>query len=98
MNPVTLVVGFAAGLLLGWVQFQGLWTTLQRVSKSRHAGSLLLASYFIRTALTLIGLWFATRLGGAPALIATATGMIVVRMLLLRRHRPKPPSTDGQAQ
>ena len=96
MSPLTLAAGFAAGLVLGWVQFHGLWTTLQRLSTSRHAGSLLLASYFIRTALTLIGLWLATRFGGAAALIATATGMIAVRTVLLRRHRSKPRSPDAQ--
>ena len=31
MSPLTLAAGFAAGLVLGWVQFHGLWTTLQRV-------------------------------------------------------------------
>jgi F1F0 ATPase subunit 2 len=79
---VTALAGFFAGVLLGVLHFGSLWWNVRL-----YAGSGSLAAFgvhILRFALTAAGLWGLAKIG-APALLASASGVLVGRGVLLRR-------------
>jgi F1F0 ATPase subunit 2 len=79
---MAVLAGFFAGALLGTLHFGSLWWNVRL-----YAGSDALAAFGVQTlrfALTAAGLWGLVKIG-APALLASAPGMLVARGVLLQR-------------
>lgn len=94
-----LVPAFIAGVILGVLFFGGLWITLSLVV-SRSRPLLAAASFTVRSAVLLVGLWWVGR-GDWRLMVACAAGVLAVRAVL-RRHlgqdlprRPIVPAEEG---
>jgi F1F0 ATPase subunit 2 len=86
-----ILIGLAAGLLLGAAYFGGLWWTVTRVVEDGKAWKLL-ASFVARGALLLVG-FFAVLQVGLTALGAALVAFLGVRIATTRKMRPSAPTT-----
>jgi F1F0 ATPase subunit 2 len=78
-----LIAALLVGGVLGVFYFGGLWWTVQRIPQARRAGLLLLASFAARAVITLLGLYLIAG-GRWERLLAAVTGLILVRVVLVR--------------
>ena len=85
---VTLTVALLAGMVLGWVYFQALWATLQRLAERRFPAVWIGASFLLRLGLALVTLMGLVRWGGWPALVAALIGFVAARAILVKRLQP----------
>lgn len=85
---LSLGLALAAGLGLGVFYFGGLWLTVKRLPSTRHAAQLLLASAFVRMAITLAGFYLLAG-GQWQRLLMCLLGFFSVRVVLVRRLRPE---------
>jgi F1F0 ATPase subunit 2 len=84
----------AAGGVLGWLYFGGLWVTVRRLPRAEHPAALVLGSFVLRAVLVAVG--FVVLLAGDPLrLVAVLVGFLAVRGVLVRRVRPATPSGGG---
>ena len=82
-----LFVAFVAGIGLGVVYFGGLWLTIRHLPESRSPALVAMVSFAGRTMLTLLGMYFV--MGGSwQRLVACMAGMVVARVVLVRRFGP----------
>lgn len=79
-----LILAALAGGALGAVYFGGLWLTVRRLAHTRRPTLWLLSSFFVRTALTLLGFYLVLRMGWAT-LLACLVGFLLARVLLMRQ-------------
>lgn len=83
-----IALAAAAGIVLGLVYYGGLWWTVRRLQVTKHPGLLFTASFLVRTAIVLVGLFAVS--GGDWFLISISLVLfIVVRMVLTRRFSPE---------
>jgi F1F0 ATPase subunit 2 len=89
-----LLAAFVAGLGLGFIYFGGLWLTVRQLASTNRPGLLFAASFTIRTALVVAGIFFA---GGGQwqRIAACMIGFIIMRMVLTRRWGPDQTSRTG---
>jgi len=87
-----LLLAFAGGAGLGFFYFGGLWWTVRRLASTQNVALLFLASFTLRTVLTLAGFYFIAfrpLSDGSWLLMLTAlAGFILIRLLLVRRWGP----------
>jgi F1F0 ATPase subunit 2 len=84
----------AAGGVLGWLYFGGLWWTVRRLPGADHPAALVLGSFVLRAVLVAVG--FVVLLAGDPLrLVAVLVGFLAVRGVLVRRVRLATPSGGG---
>lgn len=96
--PVLLAL--VAGLGLGLVYFGGLWLTVQQLGRTRSPTLLFAASFVVRTALVVVGMYLVMD-GNWQRMLACLAGFIVVRQVMLSRLRPDrlaPVRRDGVQQ
>lgn len=72
----------AAGVLLGFAYFGGLWLTMQALPATRHPALLVIGSYFGRLALAFATLLAIALLGGWKPLLVSLGGFLVVKVVL----------------
>jgi F1F0 ATPase subunit 2 len=90
-----LLLAFVAGVGIGVIFFGGLWWTVRRLGTVESPARLTLASFFVRTGVALVALYFV--MGGEwERLIAALLGMVVIRFLLVRRLRPQETVNSNQ--
>ncbi len=90
MNSLLLVIAFAAGILLGTVYFGSLWWVVSRVPKTHMPELLMIASYFVRTAIVLAGFYFV--MGGSwERLVVCLVGFLIARTVFVRTLRSAEP-------
>ncbi len=87
MDNIIIVKTFmclAAGVLIGFVHFGGLWLTVRRSFESRSGGVNYLAGFFVRSLISLTAIYLVSdgQLFGVAACIA---GMILIRRVLTRK-------------
>ncbi len=73
---------FAAGLGLGAFFYGGLWWTVQRLPVIRHPAGWMLASFVLRSGVTMVGLYLLIA-GDWRRLALAAGGMLAVRVFLV---------------
>jgi F1F0 ATPase subunit 2 len=109
---LVVVAGFAAGAALGWIFYTGLYRTVRALGHARRPALLLGGSLLLRMLVLLTGFWLLLLAGerwagdGWVALVPGLLGVIVVRILLLRRYgrpgadRPPPgePARDNRGR
>ena len=85
----SVVLSFAAGLLVGGLYFVGLWMTVSRLPDARRPLLLLAGSTVVRLAL-LLGAIYLIMDGRWERLAACVVGVLVARtaVLVLRRRLP----------
>ena len=89
MSETTDVLAAAlAGMLLGVFFFGGLWWTVRRALTSRQAALWFSGSFLARTAITLIGFYFAAR-GDWRRMAGCIAGFLGARLLVIRFTRLK---------
>jgi F1F0 ATPase subunit 2 len=87
MNIMTLLSAFLAGIGTGVFFFGGLWLTVRKAAESHHPGRLSLGSFFIRAAISLPVIHFATG-GQWQRLVACLAGFFLMRVLFTHFLRP----------
>lgn len=85
---LALAAASAAGFVLGVFYFGTLWLTIGVLERSSRPGLLLLVSMFGRLAVTLV-LFYRVAGGRADRLLACLAGLIVARLVLVSRVRPR---------
>lgn len=85
-GSLQLLIAFLGGLALGWVFFYGLHRTVRALPGSDRPALLLIISLLLRMGLVLGAGWLLFRLGGGlEHLLAAFVGVVLARILLLRR-------------
>lgn len=77
-----------AGMLLGVFFFGGLWWTIRRALSSRQAALWFSGSFLARTAVTLVGFYFAAQ-GDWRRMAGCVAGFLGGRLLVIRFTRLK---------
>jgi F1F0 ATPase subunit 2 len=85
MNASALILAFLVGTALGVFYFYGLWWTLRRLN-SPYAAILLPASFLLRGAVVIAGLYFVMD-GLWQALLAALTGFIAARIVIVSQMK-----------
>jgi F1F0 ATPase subunit 2 len=89
MNETTGILSAAlAGMLLGVVFFGGLWWTVRKTLASPQAALWFSGSFLARTAVVLIGFYFAAQ-GDWRRMAACVAGFLCGRLLVVRLTRLK---------
>jgi len=83
-----LVLALFAGLALGTVFFGGLWWTVRRRLSSPRAGLWFTGSFLLRTAVVIMGFWFASR-GDWRRMAGCGAGFLGARFFIVRLTRLK---------
>ena len=84
-RAMALTFALAVGLALGALFFGGLWLTVQS-STARQSPFLFLASFLVRSAVLLSGLWWIGE-DDFAMLVACGIGVLATRFVLTRRLR-----------
>lgn len=82
-----IVFCLAAGLMIGWFHFGGLWLTLQRFAGTRFYGLVFVVSFLVRSVLTLTGVYFAGK-GEWPGMIVCLGGILIMRKIFIVKMQP----------
>ena len=89
MNETTrILAAVLAGMLLGVFFFGALWWTIRRALSSRQAALWFSGSFLTRTAVTLIGFYFASQ-GDWRRMAGCVAGFLGGRLLVIRLTRLK---------
>ncbi len=87
-EPLTLILAWAAGGLLGTVFFGGLWWTVRKGLTSKHPAFWFSGSLLLRISVVLSGFYFVS--GGQWArLLACLLGFVLARLAVTRLTRPQ---------
>ncbi len=85
---IILTAAFVAGIALGAFYFIALWQTVRRLSTTTSRARLMLASFMLRMAILLAGLYFV--MGGHwERLAAAMLGFILIRKILEHHLGPQ---------
>lgn len=88
MNEVlTLVLAWAAGVLLGAVFFGGLWWTVRRGVMSQRPVLWFLGSLLVRTTIVLVGIYIVSD-GHWDRMVACLVGFVSARFIVTRLTGP----------
>jgi F1F0 ATPase subunit 2 len=90
----SLLLAGLAGMVLGALYFEGLWLTTRWITTTRLPGLLLAASFGLRAALLVGGLYLVM----ADSWLRLAVGLLGVmaaRSVIVRRHQPRPAPAAG---
>lgn len=79
-----LLIGFFAGVLLGFLYFQGLWWSVSRLNRVKNRKMFLFISWLGRSAVLFGGLYLAARYD-YRYLLSAFIGLIAVRTVIIRR-------------
>lgn len=101
MDVVSLLLGFAAGLVAGLLYLVALWFTVRRAARTGNR-SLLVVSFLARAAVLLLA-FYGLRGLGVQGLVAALVGFIAARWLMTkvvsrRGNEPAPTGTEEQVQ
>jgi F1F0 ATPase subunit 2 len=89
MNEVLFMgLSFIAGLLLGAIFFGGLWYTVGKLSTSPSPGLWFIGSFFMRSAITVLGFYYIS-LGDWRRLLVCLAGFIVARYAVVHFTKSK---------
>ena len=80
---IYMIIALFAGILIGALFFGGLWFTLKKAMASKRPALWIVASFFIRTGITLAGFYFVSE-GDWKRLLVCLLGFLIARMLSKR--------------
>ncbi|MBN1543123.1 ATP synthase subunit I [candidate division KSB1 bacterium] len=89
MNVHQLAFSFILGLVLGFFFFGTLWLTVRSLTHTRHPGLLVFASFLGRMGVLLWVFYLIVKDGHWQNLLACLLGFLLLRLVLVRRWRPK---------
>ena len=87
-TPLTVGIGLLCGIVLGCLYFGGLWLSVKRLKEVERKKSFLLLSWFVRSVLLCLGLYFLARFDPA-SLLCAAAGLFVTRGVIIRSVKRK---------
>ncbi len=86
-DTLTLVLAWAAGILLGAMFFGGLWWTVQRGVASERPAVWFFVSLLVRMSLSLAGIYVVSG-GHWERLLLCLLGFVMSRLIVTRLTRP----------
>ncbi len=82
MNDIIyIIIVFICGIILGIIFFGGLWLTIKKSVTSKMPGLLFIASFFIRTGITLLGFYFLAA-NNWKNMAACLVGFVISRFII----------------
>ena len=84
MNILAILAGLAAGGILGFLFFAGLWLTIRKCLNSRHPGIWFAASLILRLSTVVLGLLLVAR-HNWQSLVSALIGFLAVRSFMTGR-------------
>ena len=91
-----LLMALVGGGVLGLFYFGGLWWTVRRLGTAQNVALLFLASFFVRTIITVAGFFMIAFYPARPdswlLVLAALTGFVLMRLLLVRHWGPISPA------
>jgi len=89
-ETLTLILAWAAGLVLGAIFFGGLWWTVRRAMASSQPALWFVGSLLLRTGIVMVG--FVVVSGGhAETMVACLVGFVIARFIVMRVTRSAVP-------
>ena len=89
MNEILhVLLAFIAGGALGAIFFAGLWLTVKKMVTSKVPAILMMVSFLLRTAITLIGFYYVS-FKKPELVIVCLIGFIISRIIVKRLTRSK---------
>jgi len=82
-EPLSLMLSWSAGVLIGATFFGGLWWTVQKGLSSKHPAMWFLVSQLVRMSVALAGFYFVAD-GHWERLLACLVGFICARFVIAR--------------
>lgn len=84
MNQLILIGGgLAAGGVMGYLYFRGLWWTLEHMQAQRHPYALLILSFFVRSVLVAAGFYLLLKIRWEMVALGVV-GFMAIRYVLVR--------------
>ena len=88
INILKFLLVFIVGMLVGLFYFGSLWVIVRRIPMMKRPALLVIGSFFIRNAVTVLVFYFI--MGGRwERLIVSMLGFILSRIIILRRVKLK---------
>ena len=91
-ETLTLILAWAAGVLLGTLFFGGLWWTIRKGTSSQRPALGFFGSFILRTSLTLAG-FYEVAGGHWQRLLACLVGFVMARLIVMQLTRTAQKST-----
>ncbi len=88
-GTISLLLALSAGAGIGFIFYGGLWLTVSRIHSTSHPILLFVASFILRMAAALTGIWFVTAGGDLKRLALCLVGFMIGRWLILRTTRSR---------
>jgi F1F0 ATPase subunit 2 len=88
-DPLTLILAFVAGLILGGFFFGGLWWTVRRGVLSKRPAVIFFGSLLLRTGIAVAGFYFVS-CGNWKRLLLCLLGFVMARLVVTWLTRPSP--------
>jgi len=82
-ETLSVILVFAAGLMLGVLFFGGLWFTVKKAVTSKLPALWMVGGFIIRAGITLVGFYYVS-LGNWQWLLICLLGFVIARMLVLK--------------
>ena len=81
LEILNILLTLVAGLVLGFFFYGGLWITIKKGIDSKYAYLLLIGSFFIRTAVVLLGFYYVAK-GDWKSMFYCLTGFVLAKFIL----------------
>ncbi len=85
-DPLTLLLAWMAGVVLGALFFGGLWWTVRKLASARRPALWIFGSLFLRTSATLAGFYLVSG-RHLDRLLLCLLGFLMARLLVTRLTR-----------
>ncbi len=96
-DMIFIGLALVGGVLVGLFYFWSLKKTVQLIVTAKHPAVILIFSYIVRTALTLLAFYFI--MGGVLwRLLACLAGFIIARVFLVKRETTPTPEKKGEVE
>ncbi|MFW6140426.1 MAG: ATP synthase subunit I [Acidobacteriota bacterium] len=90
MNEIlSYALSLAAGFVLGYIFFGGLWWTVSRLPKMKHPMLWTFLSLFLRLGISLIGFYLIARKGSWIHILICLVGFMTIRFILTTPKQKK---------
>lgn len=86
---IKLLIGLAAGLLVGIFNYNLLWLTVRSITQSKRRVMIMIASFILRMAVVLGVFYLLAIRTGWISVLAGLVGLVLMRSVLIKKHGPE---------
>ncbi len=90
------VLAFAAGLVMGYIFYEGLWFTVRRLPPAKRPWLWISLSLFLRFGISLAGFYLVARGGRWIHVLVCLAGFISVRLVMTTKRGKQPKTREKE--